>query len=148
MDSRHRVGDLGDYCQATLAHAHLLRGRTLVFDGDADEPSVTVYGTPRTGLVTLLKREEMATHRASVGRCFPDVDVFIVGSKGDMLQPSEVGDIWVSSRDVVPPPGIPRGLAPTGDRGSVDADGFLYVEASRPIVSTILPITADSSSMR
>ncbi len=125
---RHGVGEIeSDFIAASLAHIHLLLGGTLVFEGEFDPPEFTVYGTARTGLATILRSDEVADHPRSVGRAFPDLDLWIVGENGDLMGASEVGDIWVGHPDVVDSPGIPSGIAATGDRGCLDDDGFLYL---------------------
>jgi hypothetical protein len=129
VEAGHRVGDLTDFAASSLAHAQLLHGGTLVFEGEADPPQNRVYGTPRTGLVTVLRSDEFLGHPESVGRAFPGTDVWIVGPDGGLLGASEIGDIWVGHPDVIVSPGVPSGFAATGDRGSIDADGFLYLEA-------------------
>jgi len=125
---RHRVGDLtSDFVAARLAHAHLLFGATLVLDGDSDPDQLVAYGTPRTGLVTWAPTRELVQSPGSVGRPFPDVDLWVVGEDGTVLGANEVGDIWVGNPGVLSPPGVPDGVAPTGDRGAVDDAGFLHL---------------------
>jgi len=126
---RHLVGDLqADFAAASLAHAHLLYGATLVFEGEADPPRLRTYGTPRTGLATYAGADDMARHPGSVGRAFADTDLWIVGEHGTLLGPSEVGDVWVGHPHVVAMEGVPAGVASTGDRGALDEDGFLHLE--------------------
>jgi hypothetical protein len=125
---RHRVGDLAtDFVAASLAHAHLLFGATLVFEGEADPDQLVAYGTARTGLVAWADRRHLAGRPDSVGRAFRDVDVWVVGDDGTVLEASEVGDLWVGHPGVVSPAGIPAGVAPTGDRGWVDEAGFIHL---------------------
>jgi len=123
---RYRVGDLrSDYVAATLAHAHLLFGSTLVFDGPADPPALVAYGTLETGLVSYgLAGSGPAD---SVGRPFPGTEVWIVGRDGTLLPPGAVGDIWVGHPDVQPSPGVPAGVAATGHRGFLDDEGWLFL---------------------
>jgi len=129
LDDRHRVGDLaGDFAAATLAYTHVLHGRTLVFEGDADAPALGVCGTARTGIATVMAVEEATDHPRSVGRALPEHEVWVIGPQGAILPVNEVGDVWVGHPDVVETAGVPEGFAPLGRRGSLDADGFLYLE--------------------
>ncbi|HEX5367654.1 MAG TPA: AMP-binding protein [Acidimicrobiales bacterium] len=71
---------------------------------------------------------------SSVGRLVPGVDVEIRDPSGAALPEGEVGEIWVRGDQVsgeylgTGTALDPDGWFPTRDRGSVDAEGYLFIE--------------------
>ncbi|WP_336037497.1 o-succinylbenzoate--CoA ligase [Halobacterium yunchengense] len=103
---------------------------------DAGVPVCPTYGTTETtSQVATLRADQAAARPDSVGRPLLGTDVTVVGDDGDPVGPGETGEIVVSGPTVAP--GYVSGAsAPdryceyglrTGDRGRVDADGYLRV---------------------
>ncbi|MDT5001549.1 MAG: long-chain acyl-CoA synthetase, partial [Mycobacterium sp.] len=71
----------------------------------------------------------------SVGRPLPGVEVHVVDDEGAEAAPGEVGELLVRSRSATTgyvgtdarPPVDHDGWLTTGDRGRLDADGYLYI---------------------
>jgi fatty-acyl-CoA synthase len=90
------------------------------------------YGLTEAGpIVSLLDEREAATRAGSVGKPLPFVEVRAVRSDGSVCEPGEVGEWQVRGPNVSA--GYWRrdsirdadGWFPTGDVGSIDADGYL-----------------------
>ena len=70
---------------------------------------------------------------SSAGKVLPTVEIEVRGPDGP-LEPGEVGEIWVRGEQVsgeyagVAAPLDDEGWFPTRDRGSVDGDGYLFIE--------------------
>lgn len=103
---------------------------------DAGVPVCPTYGaTETTSQVATLRAGQARDHPDSVGRPLLGTDVTVLGDDGAVLPPGETGELVVSGPTVTP--GYASGDAAndrfceyglrTGDRGHVDADGFLYV---------------------
>jgi fatty-acyl-CoA synthase len=88
------------------------------------------YGLSEAGprVATLAPADLLAGHSRSVGRPMPGVEVRIENAEGG------IGEVWVRSPSVMvgyyPEGGglAEDGWLPTGDRGRLDADGFLTLE--------------------
>ena len=71
---------------------------------------------------------------ASAGQVLPTIEVEVRGDDGAALPPGEVGEIWVRGEQVSgeydgqQAPLDEAGWFPTRDRGSLDADGYLFIE--------------------
>lgn len=94
------------------------------------------YGASEIGLATLLPPEEQLWRPGSCGRLLEGVAVRILDERGAELPRGEVGDIYVSSPEVIDryltkdPQGADvskDGYFDTGDVGRLDEDGFLYI---------------------
>jgi fatty-acyl-CoA synthase len=91
------------------------------------------YGlTEAAPVVSLLDEREAATRATSVGRPLPFVEVRALRPDGTPCDPGEVGEWWIRGPNVSagywrrPPVRDPEGWFPTGDVGTVDADGYLW----------------------
>lgn len=111
-------------------------------------PSVDVsehYGLSETGLLTVRRADDPPDRRASVGRAPAPIELAVRGPDGAVLPPGTVGEIVTRGphllRDLI---GEQRkaalfpwgdGWFATGDRGRLDADGFLtLVGRSKDII--------------
>ncbi len=90
------------------------------------------YGlTEAAPVVSLLDEREAATRVGSVGRPLPFVDVRAVRPDGSACEPGETGAWWIRGPNVSsgywrrPPVVDDEGWFPTGDVGSIDAEGYL-----------------------
>jgi len=90
------------------------------------------YGlTEASPVVSLVGEREAATHAGSVGKPLPFVDVRTVRSDGSASDVDEPGEWWIRGPNVTegywrrPPVKDADGWFPTGDVGSIDADGYL-----------------------
>jgi acyl-CoA synthetase (AMP-forming)/AMP-acid ligase II len=96
-----------------------------------------VYGsTETTSPATLLPAGAINTHPKSVGKVLPCADVIVVDEGGHEVPPGESGEILIGGAMVVPgywdnPTGNATGFVGgywvSGDIGSKDAEGFVYV---------------------
>jgi acyl-CoA synthetase (AMP-forming)/AMP-acid ligase II len=74
---------------------------------------------------------------SSIGRPLPDVEVKIVDENGDLLPPNEVGEIlakgprimtgYWGDKEKTAQVMTPDGWLKTGDKGSMDEDGYIYL---------------------
>jgi len=90
------------------------------------------YGLTEAGpAVSFLNEDEAATRSASVGRPLPLIEVRTVRPDGSVCEPGEVGEWEVRGPTVCtgywrrPPVHDGDGWFPTGDLGSIDAEGYL-----------------------
>ena len=105
---------------------------------------VQAYGLTETcGGVLLLYPEDhdpggpLAHRLAAAGRPLPDVSIRIVDDAGTNLEPGEVGEVWIRSPstmlgywnmpDATADAITPDGWFRSGDAGTVDADGYVYI---------------------
>lgn len=99
---------------------------------------VETYGASEVGLVTMITTDEWLEHPGSVGRPFEGTRVRITDADGVMLPNGRVGQIWVDpGRNSLPftylnndaaRGAIERdGFVATGDIGTLDDDGYLYI---------------------
>ncbi len=71
---------------------------------------------------------------SSAGRVLPTIEVEVRGDDGTAVGADEVGEIWVRGDQVsgeyagMDSPLDADGWFPTRDRGSIDADGYLFIE--------------------
>ena len=110
------------------------------------------YGLTETYRTSYLDPALARTHRTSIGRGIPGVDVVVVGEDGEPAAPGEVGEIvhrgdyiclgyWndpdATARVIRPDPLAPRDCSVrppacyTGDQGMVDEEGLLYFRGRR-----------------
>lgn len=93
------------------------------------------YGLSEAGprVATLAPDDLLSGHEASVGRPMPGVEVRVVAGDAEAA-PGEAGEVWVKSPSVMvgyfPEGGglAEAGWLATGDRGRLDAEGFLILE--------------------
>ncbi len=90
------------------------------------------YGlTEAAPVVSLLADDEAVDRRASVGKSLPFTDVRVARPDGSQCAPNEVGEWWIRGPNVcvgywgLPPVTDEDGWFPTGDLGSIDAEGYL-----------------------
>ena len=99
------------------------------------------YGaSERHGLVCC-RGDEWLEHIGTVGRCYPDTEMVILGDDGGPLPAGEIGAIYLRrttgpgaayrGADVSPLAATEDGYVTVGDMGSVDADGYLYIADRR-----------------
>jgi len=107
------------------------------FHGRYGIPITQHYGTSETGAISTHLPAEVLSRPESVGVAMSNVAVDIVDEDGRSLRAGTEGEIVVTSRAVARGyvMGQPGGLSPfrkeacywTGDRGTMDGDGFIYV---------------------
>lgn len=98
---------------------------------------VNCYGaTETTSPITMMKAEETAARRLSVGLPAPGAEIVVMDDDGRECPPGVHGELWHRGANVVPgywenPEATARefcaGFWKSGDIGSKDADGFVYV---------------------
>ena len=98
---------------------------------------MNAYGaTETTSPVTIMPARETARRRLSVGLPVPGADVRVMDKDGREVGPGEAGELWHAGPMVVPgywgtPEATVRefvgGYWRSGDIGSKDVDGFVYV---------------------
>ena len=95
-----------------------------------------MYGQTEAGpRMTTLDHDDFAAHPDSVGRALPGGTVRIMDEQGQVLGPGQEGEVvysgpnlmagYVDNRDACAAPDPPLPAIRTGDRGSLDAEGFL-----------------------
>jgi long-chain acyl-CoA synthetase len=102
-------------------------------------PVLQAYGQTEAfgGIAIESVKDVLAGRRrpGSVGRPLPGVEVHVVDEEGAEVAPGEVGELLVRSRSATTgyvgtdarPPVDDDGWLTTGDRGRLDADGYLYI---------------------
>jgi long-chain acyl-CoA synthetase len=102
-------------------------------------PVLQAYGQTEAfgGIAIESVKDVLAGRRrpGSVGRPLPGVELRIVGDDGNPVTPGEVGELLVRSRSATAgylggdaaAPVSADGWLTTGDRGRLDADGYLYI---------------------
>jgi bile acid-coenzyme A ligase len=94
-----------------------------------------MYGSTEGIGLTLARGDEWLTRPGTVGRGF-FTEIQIRDASGHRLPPGETGEVFMrsgqSARAIYLDPGDPArvtvdGFASVGDRGHVDADGYLYL---------------------
>lgn len=89
----------------------------------------SLYGSTEAGYAAVATPADLRAAPGTAGRPLPTVDVQVLDNQGTRCPPGSTGMIWVSSRDSLAEPGSPDGRGPvsTGDIGSFDAAGRLFV---------------------
>lgn len=103
-------------------------------------PVTEFYGLCESGMMTAPILPPIQPRPGSVGR-IPPGELAIRDDKGTILEPGETGEVMVRGPSVMPgyllgdiddvPSGLQDGWLPTGDLGTVDADGFLTIVGRR-----------------
>ncbi|MFC3616125.1 class I adenylate-forming enzyme family protein [Lutimaribacter marinistellae] len=102
---------------------------------------MNAYGaTELTSPATVMPAEHTAARRLSVGRPVPGAEICIMDETGRELPAGEIGELWIRGAMVVPgywrnPEADARefaaGFWKSGDIGTIDEDGFVYVHDRR-----------------
>jgi fatty-acyl-CoA synthase len=99
---------------------------------DRGVPLLHGYGlTEAAPIVSLLEESEAATRTGSVGRPLPFVEVRALRADRSVCEAGEVGEWWIRGPNVSAgywrrePVRDADGWFPTGDVGTIDADGYL-----------------------
>lgn len=100
------------------------------------------YGSSETGGISLSHPPDAARHPDSVGRAMPGVQLSIVGPDGEALPPGSRGEVVIGGaataagyvRRATEPDtgGFRDGRYWTGDVGTLDPEGFLRLDHTRP----------------
>jgi long-chain acyl-CoA synthetase len=102
-------------------------------------PVLQAYGQTEAfgGIAIESVKDVLAGRRrpGSVGKPLPGVELCVVDGSGNDVAPGEVGELLVRSRSATvgylggdaQPPVDADGWLATGDRGRLDADGYLYI---------------------
>ena len=98
---------------------------------------MNAYGaTETTSPSTIMPAELTTSHLASVGLPVPNCEIMIVDDRGVELPRGEIGEIWIGGPSVVKgywnrpdadDESFTAGYWHSGDIGSMDEDGFVYV---------------------
>lgn len=98
---------------------------------------INVYGaTETTSPSTLLAAEHADTRPASVGRAVPGCEIAIMDAAGHELPAGTVGEVWIGgpmvaagywNNPIATDKEFVGGFWKSGDLGSIDAEGFLYI---------------------
>ena len=93
------------------------------------------YGSTETGLISVIPSTSFDARRGSCGRPIRGAAVEIRDADGRRLPPGAVGEVWARTQrtlecEIGGASGSRRdadGFVATGDAGSVDSDGFIYL---------------------
>jgi long-chain acyl-CoA synthetase len=93
------------------------------------------YGSTETGLISVISSTNFDARRGSCGRPIRGAAVEIRDADGRRLPPGAVGEVWARTQrtlecEIDGVGGSRRdadGFVATGDAGSVDSDGFIYL---------------------
>ena len=93
------------------------------------------YGSTELGTVTFCTAQEWLSHRGTVGRALPGVELRVLDEHGQDAQPGQPGDVYARivagsdftyhGDDTKRRAAEKHGLISVGDIGIMDADGFL-----------------------
>lgn len=95
------------------------------------------YGATESGVVTLIRGEEIARHPGSCGRVAPGMALRLLDGEGRPVGLGEVGELWVAGGSIVPgywnapeltASTLRDGWLNSGDLGRQDEHGHLYLE--------------------
>jgi len=100
---------------------------------------VVMYGqTEATARLSWLPPELLDERRGSMGRGIPGVELIVVNEKGEKIKPGEIGEVIARGDNVMmgyfhdeegTSKAIRNGWLYTGDLGTVDEDGYIYLTA-------------------
>lgn len=100
---------------------------------------IVMYGqTEATARLSYLPVELYEERKGSIGKGIPGVELRVLDANGNPVQPGETGEVVAQGDNVMPgyykdPEGtaqaIRNGWLYTGDLGTVDADGYIYLTA-------------------
>jgi acyl-CoA synthetase (AMP-forming)/AMP-acid ligase II len=100
---------------------------------------VVMYGqTEATARLSWLPPEVYDRRKGSMGRGIPGVDLKVVNEKGELIRPGETGEVIARGDNIMmgyfadeegTKNAIRNGWLYTGDLGTVDEDGYIYLTA-------------------
>jgi acyl-CoA synthetase (AMP-forming)/AMP-acid ligase II len=135
---RFATADLSSLAVVTVGSAPIAAATLRRFGAGLPQGDVLCgYGMTEFGAVTAMPMGDNGRHLGSVGVPLPGVDVRITGPDGEMLPPGEVGEVTI--KGTAPPRSAlgdrdghvedwrVDGWLRSGDLGSVDADGHLWL---------------------
>jgi acyl-CoA synthetase (AMP-forming)/AMP-acid ligase II len=98
-----------------------------------------MYGqTEATARLSYLEPKMLKTKLGSIGKGIPDVELKVVDENGNLIKPGETGEIIAKGDNVMPGyynepemtgEVLKNGWLFTGDIGTVDEDGYIYLTA-------------------
>ncbi len=107
-------------------------------------PSVVFYvmygQTEATARLSYLPPELYESKRGSMGRGIPGVELRVVNEKGQKIKPGEIGEVIARGDNIMlgyfadeegTKNAIREGWLYTGDLGTVDSDGYIYLTARK-----------------
>lgn len=100
---------------------------------------IVMYGqTEATARLSWLPPEVYDRRKGSMGRGIPGVDLKVVNEKGELIRPGETGEVIARGDNIMmgyfadeegTKNAIRNGWLYTGDLGTVDEDGYIYLTA-------------------
>jgi long-chain acyl-CoA synthetase len=98
---------------------------------------MNAYGATETcSPTTIMPAVHTRAHADSVGLVLPCAEVWVVNDRGEVLPPGESGELWIRGPMVIPgywnnpqanAANFTDGFWHSGDLGSIDAEGFVYI---------------------
>ena len=100
---------------------------------------IVMYGqTEATARLSWLPPEEYEKRKGSMGKGIPGVELRVVNEKGELIKPGETGEVIARGDNIMmgyfadeegTKNAIRNGWLYTGDLGTVDEDGYIYLTA-------------------
>jgi acyl-CoA synthetase (AMP-forming)/AMP-acid ligase II len=100
---------------------------------------IVMYGqTEATARLSYLPLELYEERKGSIGKGIPGVELRVVNEIGEIVQPGETGEVIAKGENVMPgyykdkegtAEALRNGWLYTGDLGTVDSEGFIYLTA-------------------
>ena len=100
---------------------------------------IVMYGqTEATARLSWLPPEEYEKRKGSMGKGIPGVELRVVNEKGELIRPGETGEVIARGDNIMmgyfadeegTKNAIRNGWLYTGDLGTVDEDGYIYLTA-------------------
>lgn len=102
---------------------------------------IVMYGqTEATARLSYLPEKDYETRKGSIGKGIPGVTLRVIGESGEPVKPGETGEVMARGDNVMigyymDPEGTAAALKDgwlfTGDLGTVDDDGYIYLTARK-----------------
>jgi len=102
---------------------------------------IVMYGqTEATARLSYLPPDLYEEKKGSMGKGIPDVELKVVNEKGDLIKPGEIGEVIARGDNIMlgyyadeegTRNTIRNGWLYTGDLGTVDEDGYIYLTARK-----------------